>query len=446
MSKRILPLGTAFLLLTLAPASGYHIQGNYAPSASSPLTSGDWALDNSLLIACESDGPNDPRNANAVNLTGIGGLCTTGRNSVTGQDPPAAMPGPDNWTRLDICSATTIERGNDAFNGFQQNDCGGAIGSLGRTDTIGWTAEIGVYSCLVPTAGTVLDTALGALADRDYALYYDELYAWWSYDGEGTEPGYHGHVSAFPDPGERQYEPTDPTNQVLRGSAEAKAMSMSDMAAILAAVHDESTGYGDYPNNCGSSPSLTADGNQGPVIVAPSEEPAPLCVPASGPSGSPSPDTASPTDPSGPYATWLTQLLQDARETRVGDGQYRPKVHDCDDFANELELFLTAKGYDATFTVVFCPKTDWSKHQWRGHAVTDVHAPDGSLVFLNPYQAKLGAPAAKMLHDLDYDGDGQVEFERVPRNPPLAHPTDGPCRIEVYDDMVDGIQKGRPMD
>jgi len=272
MHRRLLNHGIAALLVIfLAPASGYHIQGNSVdPSGATPLglTSGDWVIDGSQLIVCESDGESDPRNPAPAGHHGTNGLCTTGRNKVTGEDPPWIMPDRGDWTRLDICNATTWERENDASNGYQQNDCGGSSGSAGRTDTIAWVAEVGAYSCFVPTTGTLLDAVLGTLSDRDYALYYEELYAWWSYDLDGTEPGYHGHVGAFPDVTEHEFDPDDPTALVLRGSAEAHNMTTFEMATVLAAANDASSTAGDFPNNCDSSPSLTADGNQGPVMAA----------------------------------------------------------------------------------------------------------------------------------------------------------------------------------
>jgi hypothetical protein len=73
----------------------------------------------------------------------------------------------DDWTQLDICTDTTVTR-NGGVDGPYLN--GGAPCS-GVTNNIGFTAEIGIYSCVVPMGN---------------ALVYQESYAAMSFDGDGS--------------------------------------------------------------------------------------------------------------------------------------------------------------------------------------------------------------------------------------------------------------------
>lgn len=174
-------VGLVLLATSVLPvAVAYHIVGS--PSGTTAgLTSADWRLPlPKKLFVCESDGVADPRNPNHVGLEGFSGLCYTGRNAVTGVAAPAAAPAGGDITKLDVCDKTVAARGGHAA----------PCGNGGNTNTVGWDAHVGIYQCYVPAAE---------------ALYYNELYAWWSYQGNGAPansgPGFHGHVDIVIDVG-----------------------------------------------------------------------------------------------------------------------------------------------------------------------------------------------------------------------------------------------------
>ncbi len=133
------------------------------------------------------------------------------------------------------------------------------------------------------------------------------------------------------------------------------------------------------------------------------------------------------TDPSGSQAAWLAQLAADAFGTFVHSGTWVAEVHDCDDFATELGEALRTLGYSTTFTAYWCLDKDGRKYK-SGHAVTDVHAPDGTVTWIEPQNARI------ISAQLDFDGDGYVE---AVTGHDLPHTTtDGNCRIEVYADRA----------
>lgn len=254
MNKKSMIFAASLLMLaSIAPVAAYHITAQ--PSQLAPYTSSDWVLDPAalLVIICESDGVNDPRNPNpAGGLHGTGGLCTSGRqdyyadglaNNVVldGEElPPTSKANKtsnatasDDWTQLDVCHATLFAR------------------TLVGCDiaTIGFTAEIGAYSCFVRTSNAAFPASLAnpGLTPSDRSLYYREQYAWWSYDGNATAgevgPGFHGHVAVFP--GTINRSTSNP--HLLDGSV----------------FVDDVLGPGANPVNCGSSPV-----GGGPVVMA----------------------------------------------------------------------------------------------------------------------------------------------------------------------------------
>ena len=122
------------------------------------------------------------------------------------------------------------------------------------------------------------------------------------------------------------------------------------------------------------------------------------------------------------------EWLKDAVEASgIQDNVYKKdpqddgsKGYDCDDFADDLEQYVTAEGLNGTFTVYYKFSDDGSIEY--GHAVTDVHL-DGTTVWFEP---QTGKPIK-----LDRDGDGTVSL--TPKGKAHTRPSDGDLGIEVYD-------------
>lgn len=178
------------------------------------------------------------------------------------------------------------------------------------------------------------------------------------------------------------------------------------------------------------------------------------------------------TDPNGPQAAWLQQLLTDVRSSGImetgwqratglplapwapGPADGRPYVpdngpgqpnYDCDDFAADFdEIFTTLRGYDVSFTIVRCtPPHNFPR--FRAHAVNDVLAPDGTVTFIDAAEGRRV--------DLDYDGDGTVgagtssrPFDTSDQRRPPAWATEDDCRIEVYESADDAVRNGVQLD
>lgn len=187
------------LVAALMPATAYHIDGYVeavpnTPGAYVPEPAADWVTTLGLVTICESMGPLDDRNA-GVPHAGVGGLCAAGRSDATGTPAPAAAPNIGDWTQLDVCDAATATRpqvGITAAAGACSSGTSGSLltavqaalgasGTAGRTNAHGFTGRVGVFTCFVAT-----DTELLPVVDADQALFYEELYAWWSYTaGDG---------------------------------------------------------------------------------------------------------------------------------------------------------------------------------------------------------------------------------------------------------------------
>lgn len=130
--------------------------------------------------------------------------------------------------------------------------------------------------------------------------------------------------------------------------------------------------------------------------------------------------------------SWVANLTRDVVSTGVNNTEYVNRTFDCDDFAEALERNLTALGYNATYTVYWCTRGATRS----GHCVTDVHAPDGTLVFIEPQTNRIV--------NLDFDGDGVVETRN--HHPAGIMNTDDDCAIEVYEDSAAAAAAGAPRD
>ena len=108
--------------------------------------------------------------------------------------------------------------------------------------------------------------------------------------------------------------------------------------------------------------------------------------------------------------------------------------YDCDDFAGDLEQELEGQGFMATFTAIW---TDDGSDSVPGHALTDVHAPSGMLVWVEPQTGEIV--------DLDEDGDGEVMASDGSHNEDFMA-TEGMSQIEVYEDKTSASMAGVPVD
>ena len=131
-------------------------------------------------------------------------------------------------------------------------------------------------------------------------------------------------------------------------------------------------------------------------------------------------------------AEWLQNLTRAVNSTNVSNQGYRAG-HICHHFSDELERNLTTLGYNATFTAFWC--YDNAGNTIRNHAVTDVHAPDGSIVFIEPQNGKI--------INMDFDGDGIIEVRTHHEGRKIL--TDDNCEIEVYDNKASAQAAGVPM-
>jgi hypothetical protein len=144
------------------------------------------------------------------------------------------------------------------------------------------------------------------------------------------------------------------------------------------------------------------------------------------------------TNSSGAQSEWVRNLIRDANKTGVSKNNYTPRTFDCDDFAHHLERNLTAMGYNATFTIYWCYGGAGNPPA-STHALTDVHAPDGTIVFID---ATYDPP---IIRDLDFDEDGKVEVSEG-ESLPINTPTDDNCEISVWSDRAAAVAGGVVMD
>jgi carbonic anhydrase/acetyltransferase-like protein (isoleucine patch superfamily) len=150
-------------------------------------------------------------------------------------------------------------------------------------------------------------------------------------------------------------------------------------------------------------------------------------------------------------AAGLGNLQNDVNAAGVGtaaglvkDRTWVRNTYDCEDFAHDMERHLDAQGYNATITVYWCwdtifegePKRWYWRWEYipqilRAHAVVDVHR-NGRTVWVEPQRGVVGI-------DLDFDGDGVVEYEEGVHRKRL---TDGNYRIEVWPDRATATAAG----
>ncbi len=140
---------------------------------------------------------------------------------------------------------------------------------------------------------------------------------------------------------------------------------------------------------------------------------------------------------------FITNLTNAINASGVHNGNYTPGSYDCDDFASDLERNLTALGFNATYTYYWCNANPPSGYNAGGvppygHAVTDVHAPDGTIVFIESITGQI--------INLDFDGDGTVETRTNEHVNNVNARTDDNCAIEVYNDLTTATGAGAPVD
>jgi hypothetical protein len=148
----------------------------------------------------------------------------------------------------------------------------------------------------------------------------------------------------------------------------------------------------------------------------------------------------------GQIGDFLRNLTRDIRATGVNNSAYNATTYDCDDFAHNLERNLTALGYNATYTLIGCaaggPTSgyNFATAYPAFHAITDVHAPDGSIIFIEPQTGQIV--------DIDFDGDGQVEgrSNEYVYGMGAGQLTDDNCKIHIYTDTANAAASGAPRD
>lgn len=107
----------------------------------------------------------------------------------------------------------------------------------------------------------------------------------------------------------------------------------------------------------------------------------------------------------------------------------------CSDFAGDLEEELEGEGFNATFTAIWTD-TDPKSKTVDGHALTDVHTPDGGIIWIEPQTGEIV--------DLDEDGDGKVMASDGKHSDDFMA-TEGMSQIEVYDSKDAAAMAGVPM-
>jgi len=148
----------------------------------------------------------------------------------------------------------------------------------------------------------------------------------------------------------------------------------------------------------------------------------------------------------GPLAEFIRNLTRDVTATGVNNTPYNATVYDCDDFANDLERNLTTLGYNATYTLIGCaaggPVTgyNFATAYPAFHAITDVHAPDGTIIFIEPQSGRIV--------NIDFDGDGQVEARSGEYVFGMGGEqlTDDNCKVHIFEDANAAATAGAPRD
>jgi hypothetical protein len=173
------------------------------------------------------------------------------------------------------------------------------------------------------------------------------------------------------------------------------------------------------------------------------------CVPAPSDPVAP-PPPGQDLDPQNPTQADIDKLRSDVDGAQVAywnhGSRWVKTTHDCDDFADELERALEARGWHATFTIIYKRNPAWTPLNqkttpyWDGaHAITDVHLPGGRMVWIEP-QWTSGEGAVGV--DLDRDGDGIIGYDDKPGDAL----TEGDTRVEIYESRADAEAKGAVLD
>ena len=138
------------------------------------------------------------------------------------------------------------------------------------------------------------------------------------------------------------------------------------------------------------------------------------------------------------HGGFIANLTRDIGLSNITRRVYNATTYDCDDFADDLERWLQGLGYRSTYTQYVKYVGVNSSVIDYIHAVTDVHLPDGTTIWIEPQNGRV--------INLDFDGDGQVEANV---NDPYRnghHPTDDNAKIYVYDDAATAAANGAPRD
>ena len=95
--------------------------------------------------------------------------------------------------------------------------------------------------------------------------------------------------------------------------------------------------------------------------------------------------------------------MKDLEEDTMDQQKYVENTHDCDDFAEELEDALEAKGYRVTIKLVY-----WrdAKGEFVGHAINDVYLDGGRIATIEPQNDR------DVTGDYDGNGNGIVDTVR----------------------------------
>jgi len=140
---------------------------------------------------------------------------------------------------------------------------------------------------------------------------------------------------------------------------------------------------------------------------------------------------------------FIANLTRAISTSGVHNNTYNATSYDCDDFAHDLERNLTSLGFNATYTYYWCVTAPPSGYSVGGaapygHAVTDIHAPDGTITFIEPQTGQIV--------DLDFDGDGTVETRSNEHVNNLDAVTDDNCAIQIFEDAAAAAAAGAPQD
>lgn len=137
---------------------------------------------------------------------------------------------------------------------------------------------------------------------------------------------------------------------------------------------------------------------------------------------------------SGDFGTMLMDALtMSTVPTMQGGMAYTPGSYVCHHFANDLQMELQGQGFSTTFTTL------WRRDMAGmiiGHAVTDVHASSGGIVFVEPQDG--------MVIDLDDSMDGMVTYSDNMHSM-FFMPNEGMTQVEVYMDRDSATMAGVPL-